>query len=303
MSLWIIFNCLVLILLVLDLGVFHRKAHEIHIREAMLLSAFWIIISLLFNLVILYMWGHQKALEFLTGYLVEKSLSIDNLFVFLIVFRFFAVPANYQHKVLFWGILGALIMRGIFIIAGVTLITKFHWIIYIFGGILLVTGWRLFFERTKVIHPERNPVLKLLRHYFPVSKDYVGSKFIVSADGKRVLTPLFVVLVVIETTDIIFAVDSIPAILAITTDAFIVYSSNVFAILGLRALFFALSGIMQLFHYLHYGLSAILVFIGIKMILSDLIHIPIIIALAFIALTMAVSILASLLFPAKKSQG
>ncbi len=291
---WVIFNIFILILLALDLGVFQRKKHTIHFKEAILLSAFWIVISLMFNVGVYYFEGKHKALEFFTGYIVEKSLSIDNIFVFVLIFKYFDVPLKYQHKVLFLGILGALIFRGIFIYAGITLIEKFHWIIYFFGVLLLFTGGKLFFEKDRKISPDSNPILRLLRRYIPISKEYKGSKFIVYADRKLYLTPLFVVLVVIETTDIVFAVDSIPAILAITQDGFIVYSSNVFAILGLRALYFALSSIINKFKYLHYGLSIILVYIGIKMIISDFISIPISYTLFFIVLSLTISILFSI---------
>jgi tellurite resistance protein TerC len=249
---FVIFNIFILLLLALDLGVFNRKEHTINFKEAILLSAFWIVLSLIFNIGVYFLLGKQKALEFFTGYVLEKSLSMDNIFVFILIFRYFAVPSKYQHKVLFWGILGALIFRGIFIYAGVTLIEKFHWIIYAFGFLLLFSGGKLFFEKDKKISPDKNPVLKLLRRYFPISQSYSRSKFFIKEGKKLFLSPLLVVLVVIETTDIVFAVDSIPAILAITHDGFIVYSSNVFAILGLRALYFALNSIMESFQYLHY---------------------------------------------------
>lgn len=291
---WIIFNIFILLLLGLDLGVFHRKAHEIHFKEATLLIIFWIVISLMFNVGIYYVMGKHKALEFFTGYIIEKSLSIDNIFVFTLIFKYFAVPSKYQHQVLFWGILGAIVFRGIFIYAGVSLIEKFHWIIYFFGLLLLFTGGKLFFEKDKKISPEKNPILKLLRHCFPISDTYQGHKFFTHVKSKMSLTPLFVVLVVIEVTDIIFAVDSIPAILAITHDGFIVYSSNIFAILGLRALYFALNSIMESFKYLHYSLSIILVYIGIKMLISDFYNIQIIYTLAFIIVVLSISIIASI---------
>ena len=291
--LWIAFNFFVLAMLALDLGVFHRKAHIIRIKEALGWSAFWIALALLFNVGIYFWRGPQTALEFLTGYLLEKSLSVDNIFVFLLIFSYFRVPAISQHKVLFWGILGALIMRAIFIAAGVTLISKFHWLIYVFGAFLIFTGIKLALQKGKEIHPERNPVIKLFRRYMPVTGDYEESKFFVRRAGRVLATPLFIVLLVVETTDIIFAVDSIPAILAITPDPFIVYTSNVFAILGLRALYFALAGIMQLFHYLHYGLSAILIFVGVKMLLADVYKVPIGIALGVVAGILLVSVIAS----------
>ena len=295
--LWIGFNLFVLGMLALDLGVFHRKAHVIKIKEALAWSAFWIALALLFNVGVYFWRGPQTALEFLTGYLLEKSLSVDNIFVFLLIFSYFKVPALYQHKVLFWGILGALIMRAIFIAAGVTLIQQFHWIIYVFGAFLVFTGIKMAMQKDKEIHPEKNPVLKLFQRVMPVTQDYEKSKFFVRRAGGVLATPLFVVLLVVETTDVVFAVDSIPAILAITHDPFIVYTSNVFAILGLRALYFALSGIMQLFHYLHYGLSFILVFVGVKMLLADIYKIPIGIALGVVASTLLISVIASVVRP------
>ena len=296
---WIAFHLFVFIMLALDLGVFHRKAHVIHIKEALSWSAMWIILALIFNGII-YAWrGPEVALQFLTGYLIEKSLSVDNIFVFLLLFTYFRVTPIYQHQVLFWGILGALIMRAIFIAAGVTLISKFHWVIYLFGGFLVLTGIKMATQKEEEIHPDQNPALKLVRRWIPITDHYEGQKFFVKKEGRRYATPLFVVLIVVETTDLIFAVDSIPAILSITLDPFIVYTSNVFAILGLRALYFALAGLMQLFHYLHYGLSAILVFVGLKMLMSDLYPIPVGMALGVIAGILLLSILASLKFPKK----
>jgi tellurite resistance protein TerC len=298
--LWVVFNIFVLGMLALDLGVFHRKAHTIKIKEALAWSGVWIFLALLFNLGIYFWRGPESALEFLTGYLIEKSLSVDNIFVFLLIFSYFHVPPLYQHKVLFWGILGALIMRAIFIAAGVTLIQKFHWIIYLFGALLIVTGIKLALEKEKEIHPERNPALRLFRRLMPVTEEYEKARFFVKRNGRYLATPLFVVLLVVETTDVIFAVDSIPAILAITLDPFIVYTSNVFAILGLRALYFALAGMMELFHYLHYGLSAILTFVGIKMLLTYIYKIPISVALGVIAGILIVSIVSSVMFPKRK---
>jgi tellurite resistance protein TerC len=298
--LWVVFNIFVLGMLALDLGVFHRKAHTIKIKEALAWSGVWIFLALLFNLGIYFWRGQESALEFLTGYLIEKSLSVDNIFVFLLIFSYFHVPPLYQHKVLFWGILGALIMRAIFIAAGVTLIQKFHWIIYLFGALLIVTGIKLALEKEKEIHPERNPALRLFRRLMPVTEEYEKARFFVKRNGRYLATPLFVVLLVVETTDVIFAVDSIPAILAITLDPFIVYTSNVFAILGLRALYFALAGMMELFHYLHYGLSAILTFVGIKMLLTYIYKIPISVALGVIAGILIVSIVSSVMFPKRK---
>lgn len=297
--LWIIFNILVFGMLALDLRVFHRKAHVIKIKEALLWSGVWIALALLFNLGVYFWRGPEKALEFLAGYLTEKSLSVDNIFVFLLIFSYFHVPSLYQHKVLFWGILGALIMRAIFIATGVILIQKFHWIIYIFGAFLILTGIKMVSQKDKKIQPERNPVLRLFRRFMTITQDYEEGKFFVKRSTRYLATPLFVVLLVVETTDVIFAVDSIPAVFAITLDPFIVYTSNVFAILGLRALYFALAGLMQLFHYLHYGLSAILVFLGVKMLIADIYKIPVGISLGVIASILFLSVIASVLRPCK----
>jgi tellurite resistance protein TerC len=295
--LWVVFNLFVVAMLVLDLGVFHRKVHEVRIKEALLWSAFWIALALLFNLGVYFWRGPVTALEFLTGYLLEKSLSVDNLFVFLLIFTYFRVPPLHQHKVLFWGILGALIMRAIFILTGVALIEKFHWIIYVFGAFLIFTGIKMVSRQEEEIHPERNPVLRLFRRLMPVTENYEGGRFFVKHGGRLMATPLFIVVLVVETTDVVFAVDSIPAILAITLDPFIVYTSNVFAILGLRALYFALAGVMQLFHYLSYGLAAVLVFVGMKMLLADIYKIPIGIALGVVAGVLALSVIASIIWP------
>jgi len=291
--LWVVFNIFVLGMLTLDLGVFHRKTHVIKIKEALVWSAIWIALALLFNLGIYYWRGSETALQFLTGYLIEKSLSVDNIFIFLLIFSYFDVPSLYQHKVLFWGILGALIMRAVFIATGITLIEKFHWIIYIFGFFLLLTGVKMASQKDKKIHPERNLILRLFRRWVPVTEDYAGDRFFIKRGKQYFATPLFIVLLVIETTDVIFAVDSIPAILGITLDPFIVYTSNVFAILGLRALYFAVAGIIELFHHLHYGLSAVLVFVGIKMLLADIYKIPVSIALSVVAGILIVSVMAS----------
>jgi len=297
--LWIGFNIFVLAMLALDLGVFHRKAHEIKIKEALIWSAFWIVLALLFNLGVYFWRGPQTALEFFTGYLIERALSMDNVFVFLLIFSYFGVPRIYEHKVLFYGILGALIMRAIFIAAGVTLIKMFHWAIYVFGVFLIITGAKMAFQKDKKIHPERNPVLRLFRRFMPVCTHYENGKFFVRRAGRYFATPLFVVLLVVETTDVIFAVDSIPAILAITLDPFIVYTSNVFAILGLRALYFAVAAAVQLFRYLHYGLSVILVFVGCKMVLADVYEVPVGIALGIVAGILLISIIASAVLPPK----
>ena len=297
---WVAFNIFVVAMLTLDLGVFHRRAHVVKIKEALLWSGFWITLALLFNLLVYFWRGPETALQFLTGYLIEKSLSVDNLFVFLLIFSYFRVPALHQHKVLFWGILGALIMRAVFIFTGVTLIQRFHWVLYIFGAFLVISGIKMGLQKDKEIHPERNPVLRLFRRFMPVTDDYQESKFFIRRASRYLATPLFIVLLVVETTDVIFAVDSIPAILGITLDPFIVYTSNVFAILGLRALYFALAGLMRLFHYLHYGLSAILVFVGVKMLLADIYEIPVAVALGVVASILLISVTASIIRPRKE---
>jgi tellurite resistance protein TerC len=294
----VLFNVFVIAMLLLDLGIFQRRAHEISIREALGWSLFWIVLSLLFNLGLYYWQGKEVALQFLTGYLIEKSLSVDNLFVFLMLFMYFKVPPKYQHKVLFWGILGALAMRGALIAVGVALISKFFWILYVFGVFLVFTGIKMGFQKEAVeIHPERNVAVRMLRKLIPVTPGYHGSKFFLKIDGKRTATLLFIVLVVVETTDLLFALDSIPAIFAITTDPFIIYTSNVFAILGLRSLYFALAGLMNLFHYLKIGLSIVLTFVGVKMLLAHVYPIPITIALVVIGGVLLLSVLASLIWP------
>jgi tellurite resistance protein TerC len=297
---WVAFNAFVLVLLVLDLFVFHRKTHVVKIKEALFWSAFWILLSLGFNVLIYFWEGSGPALEFLTAYLIEKSLSVDNLFVFILIFNYFQVPAKYQHKILFWGVLGALFFRGVFILVGVTLLAKFHFIIYILGAFLVFTGIKMATSAGgDDIDPDANPVVKFISRYMPVTNRHYEDKFFVKIDKTLFATPLFLVLIMVETTDIVFAADSIPAILAISKDPFIVYTSNVFALLGLRALYFALAGIMQLFHYLHYGLSLILVFIGAKLMLSDFIHINMLIALGVVAFILVASVVLSLLFPKK----
>lgn len=301
--LWVGFNIFVLAMLAIDLGVFHRKAHAVSIREAATWSAVWITLSLIFNYGVYHFLGAQRGLEFLTGYLIEKALSVDNIFVFVLLFSYFRVPAKYQHRILFWGILGALVMRGTMIAAGAMLISRFHWIIYVFGAFLVFTGIRMAMHDDAEIEPESNPVLKLVRRFLPVTSVYHGQKFFVREERSGVMrtvaTPLFVVLVLVETTDLIFAVDSIPAIFAVTTDAFIVYSSNVFAILGLRALYFLLAGVIHKFHYLKLGLSVVLVFVGAKMLLTDIYKIPVAVSLLVVALILTVAIVASLMFPKK----
>ena len=294
---WIAFNVFVLAMLAVDLGVVHRRAHEVRLKEALVWSAIWIALALLFALGVYHWYGPQPALEFLTGYLIEKSLSVDNIFVFVLIFSYFKVPSRYQHKVLFWGILGALVMRAMFIFAGIALLQRLHWIIYVFGALLILTGIKMAMEKDKEIHPDKNPVLRLFRRLVPVTEDYHADHFFVKQAGHYAATPLFIVLLVVETTDVIFAVDSIPAILGITMDPFLVYTSNVFAILGLRALYFALAGVMRLFHYLHYGLSAILVFVGAKMLLADVYELPVGVALGVIAGILLIAAIASVIRP------
>ena len=298
LTFWILFNIFVAVMLALDLGVFHRRAHTVKFKEALGWSLMWISLAGIFA-VLVYLWhGHTAMLEFVTGYVIELSLSIDNLFVFLVIFRYFKVSGSSQHKVLFWGIVGALVMRGFFILAGVGLISRFHWIIYVFGLLLIYSGVKLLRHDSTNVDPAKNPILKLFRRWVPVTHDYVGDKFFVRRPGLYA-TPLFVVLLVVETTDVLFAVDSIPAILAITLNAFIVYTSNVFAILGLRSMYFALAGMMDLFHYLHYGLSCVLIFVGLKMLSSHYVVLPTWVALAVVAGVLGISVLASLLAPRK----
>jgi len=290
---WIGFILFLLAMLAVDLFIVHRRPHAVTLRESLRWAAIWVALALLFNAGIWYFQGSRAALEFLTGYLIEESLSIDNLFVFLLIFSYFRVPEAYQHKVLFWGILGAIVMRLIFILSGVALIERFHWTIYVFGAILIVSGVKMWSHQNAEIHPERNVVLRLFRRFFPVHPTFEHGTFFTRVQGRRVATTLFVVLLLVETTDLLFAVDSIPAVLAITRDPFIVFTSNAFAVLGLRTIYFALADLMKVFHYLHYGLSAILVFVGLKMVLSDLIDIPIPIALGVIALVLAGCIMLS----------
>jgi len=297
---WIVFWVVVLGMLALDLGIFNRRSHVIGFREAMRWSVFWIALALAFCVAIYFELGAKASLEFLTAYLVEKSLSVDNLFVFMVIFSYFHVSRQFQHKVLFWGILSALVIRAVFIGAGVVLISQFHWIIYLFGAFLIYTGVKMWRHSDQKLDPTKNPIIRLVRRMVPVTKAYWGSRFVIRRMGKLVVTPLFVVLMVIETTDVVFAVDSIPAVLAISVDPFIVYTSNVFAILGLRALYFALAGVMEKFHRLHYGLSLILVFVGGKMLLADFYKLHPAVALGVIALILTASILASVLFPARK---
>jgi tellurite resistance protein TerC len=291
---WVVFNVFVLLMLMLDLGVFHKGNRAISIKESLIWSVIWILVALAFNVVVYFWRGQVCALEFFTCYLIERSLSVDNIFVFLLIFSYFKIAAEYQYKILFWGIIGALIMRAVFIVAGVALVHRFHWMIYVFGALLVYIGIKLAFQKEAEVHPEKNPVLNLVKKVFPISNDHEGGKFVLKRAGKYLITPLLLVLVVVETTDIIFAVDSIPAALAISNSSFVIYSANAFAILGLRALYFALAGCMNLFCYLDYGLSAVLTFIGVKMVLSDVYEIPIGWALGIVAALLTVSILASI---------
>jgi tellurite resistance protein TerC len=298
--LWVGFNVFVLAMLALDLGVFHRKAHVVSLKESLTWTFVWVGLALVFNAGVWHYYGSQKAIEFFTGYLIEKSLSVDNVFVFALLFSYFAVPSQYQHKVLFWGILGALVMRAIMIALGAALITKFSWIIYVFGGFLILTGIKMIVKREEEIHPERNPVVKWFKKLMPVTADYRGDKFFVRENGIRMATPLFVVLLLVEISDLIFAVDSIPAIFAVTKDPFIVYTSNVFAILGLRSLYFALAGVMDKFHYLKIGLGVVLSFVGVKMILAHTAwKIDTLVSLGVIVVILTTSVVWSLVKPKK----
>jgi tellurite resistance protein TerC len=296
---WILFNLFVVAMLGLDLGVMRRRSQRVRFREALAWSGVWIALAGAFAVLELFWHGRAQALQFVTGYVIELSLSVDNLFIFLVIFRYFKVPEPYQHKVLFWGILGALVMRGVFIVAGVGLIARFSWLTYAFGAMLVYSGVKLLRQGETEIHPEKNPVLRLFRRIVPVTKEYVGGHFFTRRDGLYA-TPLLVVLLVVETSDLLLAVDSIPAVLAITLNAFIVYTSNVFAILGLRSMYFALAGMMDLFHYLHYGLSVVLIFIGLKMLGSHYVSIPTDWALTTVLFVLGVSILASLMHPQKR---
>jgi tellurite resistance protein TerC len=297
---WIVFVVAVAALLAIDLGVLGRRGEVMSTRVALLWSAMWIGLGLSFSLAVWGWRGPVAAQEYLAGYLIEESLSIDNLFVFLLIFTYFSVPPIHQHKILFWGIFGAIVMRVIFITGGITLLHYFHWIFYVFGAFLLFTGFKLFRKKGRQVDPSRNPFFKLFGKFIPVTSDYEDGHFLVSRAGKLMATPMLVVLFVIESTDVMFAVDSVPAVLAISTDAFIVISSNIFAILGLRALFFVLARAMALFHYLHYGLAIILAFIGVKMLIADIYDIPALIALLVLVAVLTVSIVASLLFPEQK---
>ncbi len=292
---WIGFNVFIVLMLALDLGVFNRKSHEVSVKEALTWSAVWIALALAFNVLVYYYMGKTKALEFLTGYLLEKSLSIDNIFVFVIIFSMFSIPSAYQHKILFWGVFGAIVMRIILIFSGIALITKFHWLVYVFGAFLVFTGLKMVFGKEKQSGPGENFTVKLFRKLFPVKDEIDGDKFFIKSNGKTYASRLFLTLIVVEITDLVFAVDSIPAILAITNDAFIVYTSNLFAILGLRSLYFALAGIIHKFRYLKHGLAIVLVFVGVKMIISEFYKIPVTLSLLIITSVIGISVILSLL--------
>ena len=293
--LWVGFTTFVVAMLALDLGVFHRKAHEVEFKEALIWSCVWVGLALTFNAVVWNWFGPTKGLEFTTGYLIEKALSVDNIFVFLVIFSYFAVPKEHHHRVLFWGILGALVMRAVFIFAGAALLEAFHWVIYVFGGILIVTGVKMLVQRNVEIKPQNNPVFKLFQRFVPSVPEYHGAKFWVKKGATWFATPLLAVLVAVEATDLVFAVDSIPAVFAVTKDPFIVYTSNIFAILGLRAMYFLLAGVMDRFRYLKVGLAAVLVFVGVKMCIVEVYKIPVGVSLGVVAGILALSVVASLI--------
>ena len=294
---WAVFIALVAGILALDLFVLRRKSHAVGIREALTWCAIWIGLALAFGAGVWVTRGSRAGLEFVTAYLIEESLSVDNLFVFLLLFAHFRVPASYQHKVLFWGILGALAMRFVFILTGVSLLRRFEWVLYVFGAVLVVSGVRMARGHGPEVHPENNLVLRLFRRFMPITEQFEGDRFFLVREGRRFATPLFVVLLMVETADLVFAVDSIPAVLGISRDPFIVYTSNAFAILGLRSLFFALARLLDAFHFLHYGLALILMFVGLKMLVSGWVHVPTAVALGFVGLTIAASTLASVIWP------
>lgn len=297
-AIWIGFGVFVLAMLALDMGIFHRHSHAVKFKEALGWTVFWVSLALLFNLGIWHFSGREKALEFLTGYLIEYSLSADNVFIFALIFTYFGVPAQWQHKVLFWGVLGALVMRLVMIMLGTALVTKFGWLLYIFGAFLIVTGIKMILEKGEEVHPDRNPIMRLFTRFVPMTHEFQGDRFIVHQNGRKVATPLLAVLICVEASDLIFAVDSIPAIFGVTLDPFIIYTSNVFAILGLRSLYFVLARALHLFHYLKIGLALVLVFIGAKMLLAHTAwHIDTLPALLVVATVLIISIAVSLLFP------
>jgi tellurite resistance protein TerC len=293
--LYVIFLVFILAMLAIDLGVFNRKAHTVTLKEAIFWSIVWTVLALLFNLGIYFYAGTTPALEFFTGYVVERALSFDNIFVFVIIFSYFGVPSRYHHRALFWGVIGALITRAIFISMGAVLIARFEWILYLFGVVLVVSGWKMMSERDIEVHPDKNIFIRAARKVLPVATGYESGKFFLWKERVLHCTPLFLVLLTIESTDIVFAVDSIPAVFGVTKDPFIVFSSNIFAILGLRATYFLLAGVMETFHYLSHGLSLVLIFIGMKMLLADFVHIPIGISLAVVMIVLTLAVIASLI--------
>ncbi len=298
---WIGFHVFIFLMLALDLGVFHKKTHKVPVKEAVIWSAVWITLALLFNIFVYFEFGKTKALEFLTGYVIEYSLSVDNIFVFILIFTYFAVKAEYQHKILFWGIIGALVMRGIFIFAGVALINRFHWVVLIFGGFLVYSGISMLFSKDTAVDPEKNAIVRFFRKFLPVTETIHGNRLFIRENHKLYATPLFLVLLVIESSDLIFAVDSIPAILAISQDRFIVYTSNIFAIMGLRSLYFALSGIMGYFRFLKIGLAFVLSFVGLKMLAAYFnFEIHIVLSLVIIISILIISVLASVVIKEKE---
>jgi tellurite resistance protein TerC len=299
--LWGGFIAFILAMLAIDLGVFHRKAHEVSLKEAGTWSAVWVVLAAVFAMGVHVRFGQQRALEFTTGYLIEKALAVDNIFVFVVIFTTFAVPALYQHRVLFWGVLGALVMRAIFILAGGAFLQRFHWAIYVFGVLLVATGVKMLAQRNEPVRPENNLVIRLFRRLMPVTPELHGERFVVWKDGRRYATPLLLALVAVEVTDLIFAVDSIPAIFAVTSDPFIVFTSNIFAILGLRSLYFLLAGMVTKFAYLKVGLSGVLVFVGAKMLLLDVYKVPIGVSLGVIATILALSVAVSVAWPPRRN--
>ena len=294
---WIIFNVFIFLMLFLDLGVFHKQEHEVKMKEAFTWTLVWVAAALIFNVLVYFYLGEKPAIEFFTGYLIEKSLSMDNIFVFVVIFEYFKIPMIHQHRVLFFGILGAVVFRALFIFTGVTLVSKFHWLLYVFGAFLVFTGIKLSFSSEKEADFENSLVARFTKKIIPMTNTLHGSKFFIIENGKRLATPLFLALLIIEASDILFALDSIPAIMAITLDPFIIYTSNIFAILGLRSLYFVLKNLVDRFHYLKYGLSLILVFVGVKMLMIDIYKIPTLYSLLFIASMLTLPILASFYFP------
>ena len=301
--LWIAFGVVLVLMLAIDLGVFNRKAHEIGFREALIWSIVWTVVALLFNGAVFLSLGPERGLEFFTGYVIERALSFDNLFVFVLIFSYFGVPRRYHHRALFWGVVGALVTRAVFIAAGVALIVRFEWILYLFGAILVYSGWKMLREKDVEVHPDRNLIIRAARTLFPVTADFGGGQFFLRKDRRVFLTPLFLVLITIETTDIVFAVDSIPAVFGVTHDPFIAFTSNIFAILGLRASYFLLESILKSFRYLSHGLSVVLIFIGLKMLVADFVHIPVGTALAIVITVLAVAMAASMIGKRRDSSG